>query len=248
MARPKKIRGWRRDLPDIRDLMATMKGPLKLPDVADLEGKCPPVYDQGDAGSCTGNMGAGMDQFIAMKEGKVAFIPSRLFIYYNTRLSEGSANQDSGATIRDTFKAMAKYGYCKEVTWPYVIRKLTTRPTVGSYAEALPHKITQYARVMQSEQAICDALAAGDPVGFGFTVYDNFDPDAHGVIPMPTKKNRVEGGHAVVLVGYDRNKRLFKFRNSWGATWGVRGYGYLSFDYVLNQHLASDFWVLRAVP
>ncbi|WP_374028946.1 C1 family peptidase [Bdellovibrio bacteriovorus] len=40
------------------------------------------------------------------------------------------------------------------------------------------------------------------------------------------------GGHAVLLVGYDDERRLFMFKNSWGPTWGNEGYGYVTFDHV----------------
>ena len=42
------------------------------------------------------------------------FTPSRLFIYYNERLVEGSVNQDAGAMIRDGIKTMSKVGVCPE--------------------------------------------------------------------------------------------------------------------------------------
>lgn len=40
------------------------------------------------------------------------------------------------------------------------------------------------------------------------------------------------GAHSVVLVGYKQidGKDYFMLRNSWGPTWGVGGYGYISFD------------------
>ena len=55
------------------------------------------------------------------------------------------------------------------------------------------------------------------------------------------------GGHAIVIVGYDEEKRLFTFRNSWGEDWGDKGYGYLPYDYVCDKDLASDFWVITKI-
>lgn len=40
------------------------------------------------------------------------------------------------------------------------------------------------------------------------------------------------GGHSILLVGYDREKRHFIFKNSWGSDWGQAGYGTIPFDYV----------------
>ncbi|MBQ46449.1 MAG: hypothetical protein CMP10_02965 [Zetaproteobacteria bacterium] len=39
------------------------------------------------------------------------------------------------------------------------------------------------------------------------------------------------GGHTVLLVGYDQNKRELLFKNSWGESWGKSGYGTMSFDF-----------------
>lgn len=50
-------------------------------------------------------------------------------------------------------------------------------------------------------------------------------------IKLVPKNNNIElnEGHAVTIVGYDENGFIFK--NSWGESWGDKGYGWLSFDY-----------------
>jgi hypothetical protein len=40
------------------------------------------------------------------------------------------------------------------------------------------------------------------------------------------------GFHVVVLTGYDLDKKVFFFKNSWGKTWGHEGYGTMTFDMV----------------
>ena len=40
------------------------------------------------------------------------------------------------------------------------------------------------------------------------------------------------GGHAILVVGYDLNKRIFFIKNSWGEKWGRKGFGTITFDYV----------------
>src|SRR5439155_15267059 len=91
----------------------------QLPPSQDLRPSCPPVYDQGSVGSCTGNAIGGAFEF---EQGKLVlqqFVPSRLFIYYNERVREGTVDQDSGARIRDGIKSVVKQGVCPEDEWPY---------------------------------------------------------------------------------------------------------------------------------
>jgi C1A family cysteine protease len=65
---------------------------------------------------------------------------------------------------------------------------------------------------------------------------------------MPQPSETVIGGHAVVCVGYDDARRAFIIRNSWGAGWGVAGYGFMPYPYVLDGGLAADFWTIQAAP
>ena len=93
-------------------------------------------------------------------------------------------------------------------------------------------------------------LAQGYPFVFGFTVYESFEsqPVAQtGVVPMPASGEAVLGGHAVMAVGYDDSQQRFIVRNSWGNGWGMQGYFTIPYAYLLDSHLASDFWTIRLV-
>src|SRR5690242_13868381 len=103
MPRTNQRYGWVPDLPDHRDHLyaAPIVHLQSLPRSVDLTAACPPVYDQGQLGSCTANAIAGAIQFDRRKQGVSDFTPSRLFIYYNERDLEGTVDSDSGAQIRD---------------------------------------------------------------------------------------------------------------------------------------------------
>jgi C1A family cysteine protease len=49
------------------------------------------------------------------------------------------------------------------------------------------------------------------------------------------------------LTGYNDDTKRFSFRNSYGTSWGNKGYGTISYDYVTSQNLADDFWVIKNV-
>ena len=162
--------GWIHDIPDQRDHLyaAPTAALVALPPKVDLRPRCPQVYDQGQLGSCTANGIAGAMQFDRMKQKlKPKFTPSRLFIYYNERVIEGTVSSDSGAQIRDGIKVVAKEGDCPETEWPYDIAKFTNKPSAQCYKDALKYKAIQYQRVAQKVNQMKGCLASGYPFVYG---------------------------------------------------------------------------------
>lgn len=244
--------GWIRDQPDPRDVKykAPQHVVKNLPPQVDLRAQLPPVYDQGQIGSCTAQAICAMFHFCQMKEQLYKFAPSRLFTYYTTRDIEGTVNDDSGAMLRDTIKSINKFGACPESIWPYDINKLTVRPTATCYDTASRHTAVSYSQVSQTLNQMKGCLAEGYPFAFGMTVYESFEGEQvgnTGVIQMPELGEQMVGGHAVLVVGYDDAQQRFIVRNSWGSSWGMNGYFTLPYDYILNPDLATDFWTVRVV-
>jgi C1A family cysteine protease len=245
--------GWARDLPDARDFIYAaplIRFPQGLPSAIDLRSECPPVYDQGQLGSCTANGIAGAIEFDQAKQGTKEFTPSRLFIYYNERVMEGTVNQDSGAQVRDGIKSVATLGAPPETEWPYNIQEFAQQPPTVAYTDAKLDLVSSYARVAQNLAQMQGCLAEGYPFVFGFTAYESFESTTvaeTGIVPMPASGETVVGGHCVVAVGYDDTTRTFIIRNSWGTGWGLKGYCTMPYEYLLNSQLASDFWTLRSV-
>ena len=248
------VGGWIPDRPDQRDVK--FKPELKalaIPASYSMRSSMPPVYDQGNLGSCTAQMGAAALQFTEKElvPGKTRPVPSRLFLYYVTRLLQGTQDYDSGASIRGVFKALAKFGYCNEKLWKYDISTFASPPANEVYESAQAHRLgmLMYSSVRQTANDVRAALAQNNPVGFGFSVYDSFfNVKKDGVVPMPGRRESVQGGHAVLIVGYDDVKQHFIVRNSWGTRFGDKGYCYMPYQFVLSPKISSDFWVLKAVP
>lgn len=243
--------GWKKQLPDFRDFklvpMATL---APLPAVMDLRPSCPPVYDQGQLGSCTANAIAGAFEFETLRQGLPDFTPARLFIYYNERVIEGDVSQDNGAQIRDGMKSIASQGICPETDWPYDVGRFAVKPLATCYTDALKNKAIQYFALAQDLNSLKACLASGFPFVFGISVFDSFEsPDvaSTGMVPMPAPTESCLGGHAILCVGYDDSKQAFIFRNSWGASWALGGYAYIPYAYLTNGDMASDFWTLRSV-
>ncbi len=244
--------GWQPDLPDQRDFKfrAPQAFLKKLPSKIDLRKKCPPVYDQGQLGSCTANAIGGAFEFELMKQKAKPFLPSRLFIYYNERVIEHSVREDSGAQLRDGMKTVNKQGACPESLWPYVVSKFANTPPASTYNAALNHQVLSYMRVARTVNQMKGCLVAGYPFVFGFTVYESFESEQvakNGKLNMPKKDEQVVGGHAVLAVGYDDSSKRFIVRNSWGTSWGIRGYFTIPYDYLLDENLSDDFWTIRVI-
>ena len=241
--------GWKRDLPDPRDFKFKITAPISLPDSVDLRPQCPPVYNQYNIGSCTANSMGGLFEFRQMKQGLSSFMPSRLYIYFNTRDYEGTANSDAGATLRDTMKMMVKYGACPESMWSYN-KCFKKKPTPDCYVEGEKHQVIEYLRVTHTLYEIKQCLAQGNPVAFGIMLFESFMTDevartGQAIMPLSTESSI--GGHAVLAVGYDEKKKMLIIRNSWGTEWGDKGYFYLPYEYIETPNLAADFWTINLV-
>mgnify|MGYP003878707743 CR=1 FL=1 len=246
--------------------------PLALAPTVDLRAWCSPIENQGIIGSCTANAGTGLLEYYQRRAFGIHLDASRLFLYKVSRnLLKWTG--DTGSYLRTTMKAMAGFGICPEEYWPYSDVKtgvngaatdpFEKEPTGFCYAFAVNYKATNYYRLdpIGASPAIVLAtiksyVAKGLPSMFGFTVYNSISQanTNGGKIPYPKAGDTTLGGHAVMIVGYDDNMVIkngngasttgaFLIRNSWGAGWGVGGYGYLPYQYVLGG-LAKDFWSL----
>jgi C1A family cysteine protease len=266
--------GWVPDLPDHRDFTAESEqiAPLlaktgvgapaaTLPATADLRPWCSPIEDQGQLGSCTANAGAGIIEYFERRAFGKHVDGSRLFLYKVTRSMLGWEG-DTGAYLRSTMGALRLFGLAPEKYFPYNIANFDQEPPAFLYALAQSFQAESFYRLdppsatpQQLLGSIKSHLASGLPSMFGFTVYSSISAaKSTGRIPYPAATDSVEGGHAIVAVGYDDSLQVkhpngssttgaLLIRNSWGTTWGEAGYGWLPYKYVTGK-LAEDWWVL----
>jgi C1A family cysteine protease len=252
----KRRYGWKPDLPDHRDFyykkLARKEKLQVLPKKVDLleTHLSPPLFDQKSTSSCTAQgISAGL-YFVRAKQKLPLFIPSRLFIYWNERVMEGSTMIDDGAIIRDGIKSLAKIGYCNEDLWKFEEELLLKKPSKECFDQAKKYKSLNYYRINNSKiRDLKNCLAQGFPIVFGATLYASFDEAEKngGAVPMPKKDEDILGGHCMLLIGYDDDKQQFKIRNSWGESYGDKGYNYFPYDYLTDTNLADDFWTIRSV-
>lgn len=235
---------------DVRDHIHVSPFIKVLPSAVDLRDELPPVLDQGQLGSCALNATSNCLRHLLMKEQVHIFQPSRLYLYWNTRVNieHSPAGEDTGVMIRDVCKAIQKYHACDEAIWPYDIAKFNIAPPLKAYKNANLHKQLSYARVHQTVKEIKQAIASHFPVIIGIGVYESFegkDVAETGIVPVPDpEKETLLGGHALLAVGYDDDKEHFIVQNSWGEYWGDKGFCYIPYKYLTDKNLASDFWTI----
>jgi C1A family cysteine protease len=238
--------GFIRDKPDDRDLIFRAPKKTELPPSVNLIPYCSEIEDQGQLGSCTSQSIVGMLEYLENRKNGSYKNLSRLFQYYNTRKIQGTINEDSGSSLRDSCKSAVKYGICRESLWGYNIRKFKSKPYIFCYLDGELHKADAYYRIT-TLQDMKQALADGYVFVIGIAIYESFETEAvesTGTVPMPKKGEELLGYHAIDIVGYTPD--YFLFRNSWGPDWGNKGYGTLPIAFLDPKNgLAEDAWFMK---
>lgn len=226
------------DKMDERDfLMRAYLPVIKLPAKVDYSSKMSPVRDQGDEGTCVGFASAvGMKEYQEKKDyGKLVELSPR-FLYNECKKVDGIPGE--GTTIRTAMKALKGLGVCQEKYWPYKPRQCD-KPRPGANGDAKKFNVFTYARILNLQELKMSLVQKG-PVVIGVQVFNGMMAAKKGMVPLPESKESSLGGHAICAVGYDNKKKLVKFKNSWSAAWGDKGYGYLPYAYI--EKYMMDAW------
>jgi C1A family cysteine protease len=212
------------------------------------------VLDQGMLGSCVANAVMQAVRASQVRQGAVnPPLGSRLWTYYLARKATNEENEDNGTYIRHAFAGIATLGFPPESAWPYSDqgRAFAQPPPAGvtwaAYDQRTPteyHRI--YATGAERVLEVKRALSQGFLVCFGSPVSVRFCNNDLGAGPVPPPINEpIAGGHAQTLVGYIGDE--FDVVNSWGESWGDRGYWTMSAEYLAWEEV-QDAWICEAAP
>ena len=255
----KYILNYKKDNVDERDHI-----PLKLnheeilqettnPSIIDYTEEMSPVKNQGSLGSCVGFAVVAMKEWQEQQEhlkelaeGKKYkrrpknYDLSEQWLYYKCKEIDCWPNEE-GTSIRFAMTTLNKIGVPCEKAWPYNT-KTTGKPKRWARLVARWSLGGEYTRLLTPEDII-KSLRNNGPVPIGVGVfYEMFYPN-NGMIKYPSDPNTCYGGHAICLVGWNPESKLFKFKNSWGDDWGQEGYGYLSYAYI--RDFCWDAWEIK---
>ena len=204
-----------------------------LPKKISLKEKFGPCYKQ-VWNNCTTNAAVACDAYYYHNP-KGSWVPSTTFTYYNQRKLLGSEKENCGSSIEIALDMIRKYGVCNSTVWPNDI-SYKKKPTAEAYKDGLKgHEVAKYYQVKNLTQ-IKQALAKGYPVAvsmtWAFRTCDGNTWKLNEVSKAEAKKCNC--GHAVVIVGYDEERKVFEIRNSHGSNWCNHGYAYISYDTMKN--------------
>lgn len=165
------------------------------------------VLDQGSEGACVGY--GWLAEILAEPESpdeqpapdfgnKLA----RLFYKEAQKVDEWPGEDYSGTSVLAGAKVMKEYGYISEYRWCFSI------------------------------DDIIDAVVSEGPVVIGIPWYSSmYQTNSLGLTGVKGEK---VGGHCIVLTGYHPAKlfgrqslEVFRWRNSWGQSYGIDGSGYI---------------------
>jgi C1A family cysteine protease len=137
-------------------------------------------------------------------------------------------------------------GCCEASLYPYVAAKFTA-PTEAQAQNALKYKTGAYHRIGSLPDFLsCLADPTPWPVLVGFAVGESFMSQQvadTGVMPIPKPGEGQQGGHEVLCLGYDFPKQLALMQNSWGDSWGQRGYFWMPLEVIGSPD--TDQWMVH---
>jgi C1A family cysteine protease len=209
----------------------------------------PEISEQGDIDACVPNCISTIYYYNTFKQGNhLNFRISRLFLYYNVRKIYDELSDDGGSRIIDCIKILKKTGVPPEMIFPYHEKFMYNKPN------ELSERLAKYCKLLGfkelNENELKNNLLTNNLIICGIKVFENFNNQntiETGQVIMPLEDEEILGGHSIVIVGYDDETNNYIFINSWGKSWGNNGFGYIPYDYIENQELADEFFILTKI-
>jgi C1A family cysteine protease len=237
-------------------IMADPGSIVLIPNVVDHRPNQTPVKDQNNRGTCVCFASlAGLEA----KYGSTTLDLSEQYANYLYMTAEGRGCKSAGLKTTDSADYLKANGVCQESICPYQNDKYnfpsycnnggTPAPAMRTSAVGHdPYRIKSFEKIWRNESLTTDTgnwinnprylmsiLASGQDIVFGTHVAGWVSPYT-GIIDVTLTPGGDPvgsvGGHAMLVVGYNRSQEYFIVKNSWGTSRGQAGYVYLSFDYV----------------
>lgn len=228
----------------------------------DLRKNFSKIKNQGQQGSCLAFALTSIFEYMMKVNKQTECDLSEAFLYYNARNMDDnndvSTKEDTGSRFKPAMDSLIKYGISLEKFWPYNDEVYSNKPTREAYKDAENRKLIKAVNVNGNSNAIKSALSDGYPVAVSLTLCPSFYNNG-AYITVPSKeeiddiKENVNKSdvilrcHAMVIVGYSEDLKMFLVRNSWGDNWGDKGYCYIPYAYIDNNDLLNYACIIMEI-
>ena len=221
--------GWRKD-PYNKKAWVHPLIPRTLPDVVDLSKWLPIEIRDQQAGDCVGMTLSTYLAWWAKKLGVYSGLFSPTWIYNGARFREGTLRYDDGCYPDDALKWLVEKDGLLEKFWPYSGFESKSPPS-SLEPESAKWPVLVFYRITDGVDGIMDAMAQNYAVAIGTPWYDEWmNIGKDGKLPELSSSSQIVGGHETLLHTYDRIKKLFGGRNSWGTAWADSGNYWMPFS------------------
>ena len=220
-----------------------------VPSSVDLRKDFTQIKDQGTMGACTAFALVGIFEYILKKNHQPDVDLSEQFVYYNARKANSKSQVDTGSSLTSIIETMKEQGVCLEHLFPYNPEDIASEPPVEAYEDAQARKVVSAKIVNNELHDIKSAVSEGYPVVVTLTIYDSFNPQ-NGFIHIPEETEVREGKfgyHTMVICGYNDEARFFVVRNSWGLSFGDKGYCYIPYGYIEDENLMNGACIITEI-
>jgi len=182
-----------------------------------------PIRNQKSIGSCASCTAVRAVEIQMLTKKRWFLEGSELFHYYMVRKYVNKSHpKDNGQTMRDSCKAIQKYGSSLEVLCPYDVKQFNTSPSKVSRWLGFLTKAKSYYKC-KTLKDIKRSISNNIPVVCGVRVDTNYYKLLNKGISVWKIGGKVRGGHAQICTSYDDKTQMLTIENSWGTRFGNNG-------------------------
>ncbi len=200
-----------------------------------------PVRNQGGCGSCWAfATAAALESYALIKNGLVG---QDVNLSEQVLVSCGGAGSCGGGSIGSASNYIRDKGLPPEECFPYTATNNVCGSACYTYQNST-YRIQSWAYVTTtsvSVDAIKNALVTYGPLVTTMDVYADFFSYRTGIYSYAS--GAYQGGHAILIVGYDDTLQCFKAKNSWGEGWGEGGFFRIAYSAVGNPVYFGEFTI-----